>query len=132
MAPRILVIEDDDSLLELYQQLLQEEGYEVSLSSTTFEDVTEVERLHPDLVLLDVKISGPDDGFTLLERLRSYLPTHCLPIMLCTAATASQVRKRVADLQQQGVPVVYKPFEIEELCHTIRLALRSAEAAGVA
>src|SRR6266852_2432331 len=121
MAPRILVVEDDDSLLELYQQLLQEEGYEVSPSSTTFEDVTDVERLHPDLMLLDVRVSRPDDGLTLLEQLRSYPPTHCLPIILCTAAAASQVRERVEDFQQQGVPVVYKPFEIEELLHTIRL-----------
>jgi DNA-binding response OmpR family regulator len=132
MALRILVVEDDDSLLELYQQLLQGEGYEVSLSSTPFEDVTDVERLHPDLVLLDVKISGPDDDLTLLEQLRSYPATHCLPILLCTAAAASQVRERVEGLQQQGVPVVYKPFEIEELFHTIRLALRSAEEAEVA
>ena len=123
MAQHILVIDDDEALLEFYQAALEHAGYEVSLSPTVFEDVADVERLHPDLLILDVKLSQADDGLTQLEQLRSYPPTRSLPVILCTAAAAKPTRERVEGLRQQGVPVVYKPFEIEKLFQTIRRAL---------
>jgi CheY-like chemotaxis protein len=133
MAQRILVIDDDDDLLEMYRAALEHVGYEVSLSPTVFEDVADVERLHPDLLLLDVKISQADDGLTQFEQLRSYPPTRSLPVILCTAAAAKPVRERVEGLRQQGVPVVYKPFEIEKLFQTIwRVLPPAGEDAGTA
>jgi CheY-like chemotaxis protein len=126
MAQRILVIDDDEDLLAFYQAALQDAGYEVTLSPTVFENATDVERLHPDLLLLDVKISQADDGLTQLEQLRAYPPTHSLPIILCTAAAARATREKVENLRKQGVPVVYKPFEIEKLFQTIMRALPSA------
>ena len=123
MAQHILVIDDDEALLELYQSALEHAGYQVSLSPTIFADVSDIERMHPDLILLDVKISQADDGLTQLEQLRSYPPTHSLPVILCTAAAARPTRERVEDLRRQGVPVVYKPFEIEKLFQAIQGAL---------
>ena len=126
MAQHILVIDDDEALLELYQSALEHAGYQVSLSPTIFADVSDIERMHPDLILLDVKISQADDGLTQLEQLRSYPPTHSLPVILCTAAVARPTRERVEDLRRQGVPVVYKPFEIEKLFQTIQRVLPAA------
>ncbi len=126
MARYILVVDDDESLLEVYQTLLEEEGYHVSLSKTAFEDVAEVERLHPDLVVLDVKVNAPDDGLALLWHLRLYPPTRTLPVLLCTAASAKSVRERVEALRLQGIPVMYKPFEIDELLGAIGDMLRSS------
>jgi CheY-like chemotaxis protein len=123
MGLRILAVDDDDSLLEIYRLLLEDDGYEVFLSPIAIEDVNDVEQLHPDLVLLDVKISQADDGLTMLEQLRSHRATSSLPVVLCTAAAAKPVRERVEDYRRQGVPVVYKPFEVEELLQTIRGAL---------
>jgi two-component system, OmpR family, response regulator VicR len=123
MGLRILAVDDDDSLLEIYRLLLEDEGYEVFLSPTVIEDVSDVEQLHPDLVLLDVKISQADDGLTMLDQLRSHPATSSLPVILCTAASARTTRERIEDYQQQGVPVVYKPFKVEELLQTIKGAL---------
>jgi CheY-like chemotaxis protein len=115
MAQHILVIDDDDDLRDLFQAALEQAGYEVSLSPTVYADVADVERLQPDLLLLD--------GLTQLEQLRSYPPTRSLPIILCTAAAARPVRERVEALRRHGVPVVYKPFEMENLFQTIRRVL---------
>lgn len=124
----ILVIDDDISLLEMYRYLLEEEGYRVSLSNTTFESARDVERLHPDLLLLDVKINAQEDGLLQLEQLHSYSPTRSLPVILCTAASAKRTHERVEALRQQGVPVVYKPFDIYELLRVVQDALRSQRA----
>lgn len=126
MAQHILVIDDDEALLDLYRAALEHAGYVVSLSQRVFADVADVERIHPDLILLDVKISQADDGLTQLEQLRSYPPTRSLPVILCTAAVARPTRERVEALRQQGVPVVYKPFEIEKLFQTIQRVLPPA------
>ncbi len=123
MSSRILAVDDDESLLEIYHLLLEGEGYDVLLSQRIIDDMTELEQLHPDLVLLDVKISQADDGLTMLEQLRSHRATSSLPVVLCTAAAAKPVRERVEDYRRQGVPVVYKPFKVEELLQTIRGAL---------
>ena len=126
MAQRILVIDDDEALLELYQAVLEHAGYEVSLSPTVFADVSEVEQLHPDLLLIDVKVSQAEDGLIQLEQLRSHPPTRSLPVILCTAAAARRTREQVEALRQQGVPVIYKPFDIEKLFQTIRRVLPPA------
>ena len=130
MAQRILVIDDDEALLDLYQAILEDAGYEVSLSPTVFADASDVERLHPDLLLLDVKVSQAEDGLTQLEQLRSYPPTRSLPVILCTAASARQTRERVEALRRQGVPVIYKPFELEKLFQMIRRLLPPAGGQG--
>ncbi|HEU5383593.1 MAG TPA: response regulator [Ktedonobacteraceae bacterium] len=119
MARHILVVEDDEFLLELYNVLLQDEGYQVSLFDTIFEHVTEVERLHPDLIILDAKLNDREDGLDLLQQLLSYPPTRSLPVLLCTAASAKSTRERVEAFRLQGVPVIYKPFDINELLQTI-------------
>lgn len=130
MARHILVVDDDAALLEMYQLVLEDEGYQVSLSNTTFENVADVEQLHPDLMVLDVKVRAQDDGLALLQQLRSYPPTSSLPVLLCTAARAKSVRERVEVLRLQGVPVVYKPFQIDELLRAIADALSDHEKTG--
>lgn len=124
MARHILVVDDDPILLEMYQLLLEDEGYQVSLSSRTFEEMSEVERFHPDLVVLDVRVRRQDDGLTLLQQLRSYPPTSSLPVLLCTAAAAKRIREQVERFRQQGVPVIYKPFELDKLLRAIQDALK--------
>lgn len=119
MARHILVVEDDESLLEMYEWLLQGEGYQVSLFNTTFEHVAAVEQLHPDLIILDAKLSDREDGLDLLQQLRSYPPSRSLPVLLCTAAASKGTRERVEAFRLQGVPVIYKPFDIDELLRTI-------------
>lgn len=58
ISSRILVINDDQSILDLFSLLLKAEGYEVFLSMITYEDVSDVEQLRPALIILDFKI-GP-------------------------------------------------------------------------
>ena len=55
MAASILVINDDQSILELFHLILENEGYEVSSSLVVYEDVKDVEQLNPALIILDVK-----------------------------------------------------------------------------
>jgi CheY-like chemotaxis protein len=85
MTSRILVIDDDEATLELYREFLQAEGFEPFLSLMSFDNLSEVAHLRPDLIILDAKINAQDDGLLFMQNLRRYPPTSAIPVILCTA-----------------------------------------------
>jgi DNA-binding response OmpR family regulator len=79
---KILVVDDDAHILRLYQEELQEEGYDVVTASTGEEALAVFDRENPDLVTLDILM--PDiDGISLLRRMKEMKPR--LPIIMSTA-----------------------------------------------
>lgn len=123
MMKHILVVEDDEGLREVFQAILEGEGYQVTPSPHIFENVADVERLHPDLVLLDIWLDTPNDGFAMLQMLRSSSRTRSLPVIFCTVAALSSIQKKVETLREQGQAVIYKPFDLHDLLQTIRETL---------
>ena len=114
MASSILVINDDQSILELFHLILESEGYEVSSSLVVYEDVKDVEQLNPALIILDVRIGYHAEGLLLLQKLKMYPPTKDIPVIICTAAL-SEMREQEETLRQKKIPVLYKPFDMDEL-----------------
>jgi DNA-binding response OmpR family regulator len=82
MKKRILVVDDEEHLRELYRDELLEEGYEVMLAEDGFAALAALESFRPDLVTLDVKMPGLD-GIEVLRRIREKSAT--LPVLLLTA-----------------------------------------------
>lgn len=123
MARRILAIDDDASILDMYTLLFQGEGYEVQTSKAFFEDVHEIERLAPSLIILDLKASHQFQGPSLLDKIQAYLPTKHIPIIVSTASTLQEIQEQAAYLQQKNIQLLYKPFDIEELLQKIEKLL---------
>jgi CheY-like chemotaxis protein len=124
MSTRVLVIDDDDSILELFKMVLEPQGFNVHLSKTTYEDVKHVEALHPSLIILDAKLDQQYEGFLLLEKLKLYPPTKSIPVILCSAAL-EEIRQQEDTLRQKGIPIVYKPFALDELLQAIEQCLQT-------
>ncbi len=121
----ILVIDDTPEILELFRELLEGEGYRVSLYSYAFRDLEEIKRVNPDLLILDFIIGGEEHGWQLLQKLKMDPATAPLPVILCTAAV-SVVRELDGHLREKNVTVVLKPFDIDELL--VKVAARLPEA----
>src|SRR5579859_692726 len=130
MSSRILVVNDDESLLELYRLLLEEEGFEVYTSFSAFEQVTEVEQMHPDLIILDAKLGFHNEGLLFLQKLRLYPGTSRIPVFICTAATLD-MREQEEVLRQKNIPILYKPFDLDELLNLVQQMLMAEEAEPV-
>ena len=79
---RILVVDDEESIRELYRAELAEEGYEVDLAGDGLQALRRLDAFRPDLVTLDVKMPGID-GIETLRRIREKHPT--VPVILVTA-----------------------------------------------
>ncbi|HZS75237.1 MAG TPA: response regulator [Ktedonobacteraceae bacterium] len=122
----ILVVNDDQSLLDLYRMVLESEGYVVKDSLIAFEEITEVEQMRPDLIILDAKLGYHYEGLLFLQKLKLYPGTRHIPVMVCTAATR-EMREQQETLQQKGIPLLYKPFELDELLALIEQMLAASE-----
>ncbi len=122
MVPLILVLDDDQSILDLYQLVLEEEGYRVHLVKIAFEKVQEIEAIHPDLIILDLKMNSHTDGFLLLQKLKMYRPTKDIPVIVCTAGL-EMIQEQEEIYRQKGIPILYKPFDLDELLVFVRQAL---------
>ncbi len=65
---RILVVDDEKHICELYRQELEDEGYSVSAANSGTEALAEIEQNPPDLIVLDIQMPGMD-GVEMLEKL---------------------------------------------------------------
>ena len=84
MAKRILIIDDDHDLLELLKIVFRDSGHEIIYSQIA-PDANYINILHPDLILMDVRINGlPRKGAQLCWELKANSKTEKLPVILCS------------------------------------------------
>ncbi len=126
MAARILVVNDTQEILELFRILLEEEGYEVVLSGFPVQEISDVERINPDLIILDFVFGDQKSGWQMLQMLKMKRSTASIPVIVCTAALGL-VREQEGYLVSQGVHVVFKPFDIDHLLTNVKQLLESHE-----
>ena len=84
MNKKVLVTEDDPASLRLLVYTLQHEGYQVFTTANGLEGLRKAVKEEPDLVILDVMLSGID-GFEVCHRLRTEPQTGHLPILMLSA-----------------------------------------------
>jgi two-component system response regulator VicR len=84
MKKRILIIDDDSDILELLKIVFRDSGHEVIFSQTAL-DINHISVLHPDLILLDVRINGsPRKGAEICSELKRDVKTKELSVILCS------------------------------------------------
>jgi len=126
MTPRLLILDDEQDLLYLYQLILEPEGYLVHLAPSGFEQATDIEHFRPDLLILDYHLNLRRHGAEpLLRQLKAYPPTSALPIILCTA-DAYALSDLEDFLRAHHVGVILKPFAIAALVELVRHMLAEA------
>ena len=124
MDTRILAINDDQAILDLYTIALEGEGYTVTTHLMAFENVKEIAELKPSLIILDFKMGRHDVGILMLEQLKMYRPTKDIPVLICTAAL-KDIREQEDVLLQKGIPVLYKPFDLDEFLLLVKKMVAS-------
>ena len=124
--PRVLVVNDTQEILDLFREILEEEGFEVLLYSSVIRDMDEIVRADPDLVILDFLIGGESEGWQLLQKIRMHRETQDLPVIVCTAAV-QLARELEGQLVAKNVGLVLKPFDIDDLVAAVHEAMRRSQ-----
>lgn len=114
---KILIVEDEESLLKLESILLTSRGYEVVVASNGRQALEAVKNDNPDLVLLDIML--PElDGFEVCRQIKTNPETEAIPVIMVTA-------KKTGDDMTRGEQVgadwyITKPFKSAMVLETIQ------------
>jgi two-component system OmpR family response regulator len=122
--PRILVVDDERSIVDAVATALRYEGFVVDEAETGRGALKAVESLRPDLIVLDIML--PDlDGLEVTRRLRR--DGMRVPVLFLTARDATE--DKVAGLTVGGDDYVTKPFSLAEVVARVRAILRRVASA---
>ena len=114
---RVLYVEDDPSSAMLVKRVLEAEGFEVTIAEDGIAALEIAQRVQPDLVLMDINISGLD-GYEVTTRLRSIEMLQEVPIVALTAATLKGDRERALIAGCDGY--IPKPIDVDRLPEQVR------------
>jgi DNA-binding response OmpR family regulator len=111
--PRVLIIEDDTTTLQFFEQMLVEQGYIVRAVSTVEAGITEANAHRPDAVLLDLHlpITG---GLECLRRLRAVPQRQRMPVAILTGDYFMD-DDVARELQELGAKIHFKPVWEDDL-----------------
>ncbi|MEO6455231.1 MAG: response regulator [Ginsengibacter sp.] len=107
---KILVVDDDLDILVVMEILLSMKGFEVDVTAKWENTFDKIESFKPDLILLDVLISG-NDGRTLCKELKSKPDTKHIPVIMFSAHPSA-----AATIDEYGADdFIAKPFDVNDL-----------------
>lgn len=115
----ILVVEDEPRLVRLIRAILETADYRVITVPNGERAIEQAVLEHPDLILLDLLLPGPLDGYAVAERIRQF---SMVPIIMVTAR--SHEEERLRGFEAGADDYVTKPFSARELLARVQAVLR--------
>lgn len=112
---KILIIDDEEDSLLLLNKMLTRKGFEVHTLSTGSSAVEKAEQIHPDLILLDIRLDNGYDGRNICKQLKADPVTKNCKVFLSSA----HVRRSVEYSGYSEDDFIPKPIVINELLNKI-------------
>lgn len=122
---KVLVVEDDVDIAELVAFNLERQGWSCALVHHGVEGWEQIQRLRPDLVILDVMLPGMD-GMQIFRQMKQQAMTRAIPVIFLTAR--GMLDDRLEGLSLGADDYVTKPFSPRELVLRVRNVLARASA----
>jgi DNA-binding response OmpR family regulator len=116
---KILIVEDDKDILDAIQIILERENFVVATTTKGEETYRKIKSFDPDLIVLDVLISG-NDGRTICKKIKSEKATKHIPVIMMSAHPSAVKEYK----EYGGNDFLAKPFETNELLFMIRKHLK--------
>ncbi len=118
MAKKVLIVDDEESVVQSIAGVLEDEGFQVAKAKEGEEAIKVFQQEEPDVTLLDIWMPGMD-GIEVLKRLRWIAPD-CQVIMISGHATISTA---MTSVKLGAFDFIEKPLSLDVLLMTIRRAL---------
>jgi two-component system nitrogen regulation response regulator NtrX len=118
MKPKILVVDDEKSILHSLRGALEDEDYQVSLAASGEEALAEVQRDLPDLILLDIWMPGID-GLAVLKEIKKSFPQ--MPVIIITGH--ANIETAVKATKMGAFDFVEKPLSLDRVLVSIQNGL---------
>lgn len=119
MKPKIIIVDDDTLVCELYSEYFAQNGFDVFTAFSVKEAIKIIRAKDPDIILSDV-VMPKEDGFDLYEKIQMFNPD--LPFVFITGYEHDErVAKRLKEI---GKKWIAKPVILEELVELIKLEMK--------
>ena len=119
-ASKVLLVDDEDSLRKVMRDLLERDGYIVTEARDGVQALDQVDRVGPDIIVLDLNLPGLD-GYGVLSHLRSRPATAHIPVIVLTAKGDEDNEVRVFELGADDF--LTKPFRARALSARLEAVL---------
>jgi len=119
-ARKVLLVDDEDSLRKVMKELLERDGYLVTEARDGVQALDQVDRVGPDIIVLDLNLPGLD-GYGVLSHLRSRPATAAIPVIVLTAKGDEDNEVRVFELGADDF--LSKPFRARALSARLEAVL---------
>src|SRR6266550_2002024 len=119
-AVKVLLVDDEDSLRKVMRDLLERDGYAVSEARDGVQALDQIDRVGPDIIVLDLNLPGLD-GYGVLSHLRSRPATASIPVIVLTAKGDEDNEVRVFELGADDF--LTKPFRARALSARLEAVL---------
>jgi len=120
LAVKVLLVDDEDSLRKVMRDLLERDGYSVSEARDGVQALDQIDRVGPDIIVLDLNLPGLD-GYGVLSHLRSRPATASIPVIVLTAKGDEDNEVRVFELGADDF--LTKPFRARALSARLEAVL---------
>src|SRR5216117_218987 len=120
LAVKVLLVDDEDSLQKVMRDLLERDGYSVSEARDGVQALDQIDRVGPDIIVLDLNLPGLD-GYGVLSHLRSRPATASIPVIVLTAKGDEDNEVRVFELGADDF--LTKPFRARALSARLEAVL---------
>jgi len=119
-SAKVLLVDDEDSLRKVMKELLERDGYIVSEARDGAQALSQIDRVGPDVIVLDLNLPGVD-GYSVLSHLRSRPATAGIPVIVLTAKGDEDNEVRVFELGADDF--LTKPFRARALSARLEAVL---------
>ncbi|WP_316798268.1 two-component system response regulator [Pedobacter frigidisoli] len=115
MKKKVVLVQDNKDILDIMDQVLEEEGFEVTPSLTT-EPIENIDEIDPDLVIVDDHIKGDKTGSEVIKELKSDPETEDVSAVL--TSTSNNIAQQAEDCNADDF--IEKPFDIEHMVEVVK------------
>ncbi|MEA2644005.1 MAG: hypothetical protein QOG08_1031 [Chloroflexota bacterium] len=127
LHPVVLVVEDNPASQMLVEAILQGYGYSLRFAASAPEALASIERVRPDLILMDIQLPG-QDGLSLTRQLKAD-PAHAsIPVVAVTAHAMASDRQLSLDAGCVGH--ITKPYDTQFLAEQVAAFLQASPASS--
>lgn len=117
----VLVADDDPNVATLVSAILKRDSYEIITAQNGDEVLSKINAFKPDIVLLDLKMPGPD-GYAICRRIRAAQQTRNIPVIILSGVSGTEAKVTCMDMGADDF--ITKPFDARELRARVERTLK--------
>lgn len=115
MKKKVVLVQDNKEILDIMDQVLEEEGFDVTASLTTA-PIEKIDEIEPDVVVVDDHIKGSKRGSEVIKELKSDPQTETVSAVL--TSTSSSLPRQAEDCKADDY--IEKPFDIDHMIDVVK------------